>query len=126
VILYDAAYDAYMRHRDPRSFYEIPGARECAIEFRSFSKPRALPATVRYTVVPGPGTRRESLHTLWSRRRSTRFKGVKYVTPRARSGLYAEGRTQTRGGRDYMVTARIIATVCRSRVSFHGGVTPRK
>jgi LL-diaminopimelate aminotransferase len=104
VLVFDAAYDAFIA--DPgllRSIYEIPGARTCAIEMRSFSK-RAGFTGVRcaYTVVPGALAgaagqgRRVALRELWARRQATKFNGVPYVVQRAAAAVYgAEGRKQT-------------------------------
>jgi LL-diaminopimelate aminotransferase len=104
VLVFDAAYDAYVSDPAlPRSIYEIEGARECAIEMRSFSK-RAGFTGVRcaYTVVPKAlaGTtaagERVPLRDLWARRQSTKFNGVPYVVQRAAAAVYTpEGRKQT-------------------------------
>ncbi len=98
VILFDAAYEAYIRDPEvPHSIYEIPGARKCAIEFRSFSKNGGFTGIrCAFTVVPkdlecttATGERRP-LHPLWNRRFSTKFNGVSYVTQRAAEALYSE------------------------------------
>jgi LL-diaminopimelate aminotransferase len=104
VLIYDAAYDAYISDPAlPRSIYEIPGARECAIEMRSYSK-RAGFTGVRcaYTVIPKEVTgstasgERVPLHGLWSRRHATKFNGVPYPIQRAAAAVYTpEGRKQT-------------------------------
>jgi len=104
VLIFDAAYDAFISDPAlPRSIYEIPGARECAIEMRSFSK-RAGFTGVRcaYTVIPKEVTgttasgERVPLHGLWSRRHATKFNGVPYVIQRAAAAVYTpEGRKQT-------------------------------
>jgi LL-diaminopimelate aminotransferase len=104
VLIFDAAYDAFLQDPAlPRSIYEIPGARECAIEMRSFSK-RAGFTGLRcaYTVVPKSvqgSTRageRVPLHALWARRQSTKFNGVPYVVQRAAAAVFSEeGRKQT-------------------------------
>jgi LL-diaminopimelate aminotransferase len=104
VLVFDAAYDAYVSDPAlPRSIYEIEGARECAIEMRSFSK-RAGFTGVRcaYTVVPKPLTgttaagERVPLRDLWARRQTTKFNGVPYVVQRAAAAVYTpEGRKQT-------------------------------
>ena len=104
VIVFDAAYDAYIQDPAlPRSIYELPGARECAIEMRSYSK-RAGFTGVRcaYTVVPKElaGTaasgERVPLHGLWARRQSTKYNAVPYVVQRAAAAVHgAEGRKQT-------------------------------
>jgi len=99
IILYDAAYEAYIRNPDvPRSIYEIPGARKCAIEFRSFSKNGGFTGVrCAFTILPkelecraDDGSRRP-LHPLWNRRFSTKFNGVSYVTQRAAEALYSPG-----------------------------------
>jgi LL-diaminopimelate aminotransferase len=104
VILFDAAYDAFITDPAlPHSIYEIDGARECAIEMRSFSK-RAGFTGVRcaYTVVPAEVTGataagdRVPLRELWGRRQSTKFNGVPYVVQRAAAAVFSpEGRKQT-------------------------------
>jgi LL-diaminopimelate aminotransferase len=104
VILFDAAYDAFITDPAlPHSIYEIDGARECAIEMRSFSK-RAGFTGVRcaYTVVPAEVTGataagdRVALRELWGRRQSTKFNGVPYVVQRAAAAVFSpEGRKQT-------------------------------
>jgi len=104
VILFDAAYDAFIRDPElPRSIYEVEGARECAIEMRSFSK-RAGFTGVRcaYTVVPAACTgttasgERVPLRDLWARRHTTRFNGVPYIIQRAAAAVFSpEGRKQT-------------------------------
>jgi LL-diaminopimelate aminotransferase len=110
VLLFDAAYDAFIRHPSlPRSIYEIEGAKECAIEMRSFSK-RAGFTGLRcaYTVVPKALTgatragERVPLHRLWARRQSTKFNEVPYVVQRAAWAVYTpEGRKQTGEQVDY-------------------------
>ncbi|MEM7410788.1 MAG: LL-diaminopimelate aminotransferase [Myxococcota bacterium] len=104
VLIFDAAYDAFIQDPSlPRSIYEIEGARECAIEMRSFSK-RAGFTGVRcaYTVVPKAlsgstaGGERVSLHGLWSRRHATKFNSVPYVIQRAAAAVFTpEGAKQT-------------------------------
>ncbi len=98
ILLFDAAYEAYIRDPDiPHSIYEIPGARKCAIEFRSFSKNGGFTGVrCAFTVVPkelecrtDSGESRP-LHPLWNRRFSTKFNGVGYVTQRAAEALYSE------------------------------------
>ena len=104
VIVYDAAYDAFIQDPAlPRSIYEIDGAKECAIEMRSFSK-RAGFTGVRcaYTVVPfgvsgsDAAGQRVPLNQLWFRRHCTKFNGVPYVVQRAAGAVFSpEGRKQT-------------------------------
>jgi LL-diaminopimelate aminotransferase len=110
VILFDAAYEAYISNPAlPHSIYEIPGARECAIEFRSFSKNGGFTGTrCAFTVVPkslNAQTRdgeSKPLHPLWSRRMSTKFNGVAYIIQRGAEALYSdEGKVQVRALVDY-------------------------
>jgi LL-diaminopimelate aminotransferase len=118
VILFDAAYEAYISDPAlPRSIYEIPGAKECALELRSFSK-RAGFTGVRcaFMVVPkavtgvDPAGKRVSLNALWSRRHSTKFNGASYVVQRAAAAAYSPaGLEQTRGQiAFYMENARLL------------------
>jgi LL-diaminopimelate aminotransferase len=118
ILLYDAAYEAYIRDPNiPRSIFEIPRARECAIEFRSFSKtggftgvrcgftvmPKALLASTR-------DGRKFSLHSLWHRRWSTKANSVSYPVQRGAEAIYSpEGREQVRALIDhYMGNAKIL------------------
>src|SRR5215210_4312398 len=103
IILYDAAYEAYINDPAiPHSIFEIPGARECAIEFRSFSKNGGFTGVrCAFTVVPKTLLARtrngdaRPLHPLWQRRMSTKFNGVSYPVQRAAEALYsAEGKQQ--------------------------------
>ncbi|HXV35621.1 MAG TPA: LL-diaminopimelate aminotransferase [Myxococcota bacterium] len=105
VLIFDAAYDAFILDDGlPHSIYEIDGARECAIELRSYSK-RAGFTGLRcaYTVVPRAleGTtsdgKRVALRELWARRQSTKFNSVPYLVQRAAAAVHSpEGRKQTR------------------------------
>ena len=104
VLLFDAAYESYIQDPAlPRSIYEIDGARECAIEFRSFSKRAGFTGTrCAYTVVPKQLTgsaadgERVSLNALWLRRQTTKFNGVSYPVQRAAAAVYSpEGKKQT-------------------------------
>jgi LL-diaminopimelate aminotransferase len=104
IILFDAAYESYISDPSlPRSIYEIEGAKECALELRSFSK-RAGFTGVRcaFMVVPktvtgtNPDGQRVSLNALWSRRHSTKFNGASYVVQRGAAAAYSpEGLAQT-------------------------------
>ncbi len=118
LILYDAAYEAFIRDEGiPRSIYEVDGAREVAVEFRSFSKTAGFTGTrCAFTVVPkecrafdGKG-RARMLHPLWNRRHSTKFNGVAYPVQRAAEAVYTpEGRQQvTAIVSDYMKNADMI------------------
>ena len=105
VILFDAAYEAYITDPVlPHSIYEIPGARECAIEFRSFSKsggftgvrcafaviPKTLQATTKTDEM-------QPLHPLWLRRATTKFNGASYISQRGAEALYSlEGKAQVK------------------------------
>jgi LL-diaminopimelate aminotransferase len=103
-IVFDAAYEAYISDPSlPHSIYEIPGARECAIEMRSFSK-RAGFTGVRCAFMVVPKTlmgrtadgKPVSLNAMWSRRHSTKFNGVSYIVQRGAAAAYgAEGKAQT-------------------------------
>ncbi|MGH7995168.1 MAG: LL-diaminopimelate aminotransferase [Opitutaceae bacterium] len=118
VLLYDAAYEAYIRDpRIPRSIYEIEGARDVAIEFRSFSKTAAFTGVrCAFAVVPKSVTaldasgRPQPLHALWNRRHTTKFNGVAYPVQRAAAAVYTDaGREQTRALADfYLGNARLI------------------
>jgi LL-diaminopimelate aminotransferase len=110
LILWDAAYVAFIRDDSlPRSIYEIEGAREVAIEFRSFSKTAGFTGTrCAYTVVPrecrafDSTGKQHSLHTLWERRQSTKFNQVSYPVQRAAEAVYTpEGGRQVRELTDY-------------------------
>ncbi|MBW1898764.1 MAG: LL-diaminopimelate aminotransferase [Deltaproteobacteria bacterium] len=110
LILYDAAYEAFIRDETiPRSIYEIEGAREVAIEFRSFSKTAGFTGTrCAYTVVPKTCTayddlgEKHLLHEMWNRRHSTKFNGVSYPVQKAAEAVYSEeGNAQTKSLIDY-------------------------
>ena len=110
LILYDAAYETFIRNDSlPHSIFEIEGAREVAIEFRSFSKTAGFTGTrCAYSVVPkscvaytAAGEPRP-LHPLWNRRHTTKFNGVSYPVQRAAEAAYSpEGRAQCRELIDY-------------------------
>ena len=110
LLLFDAAYEAFIREDDvPHSIYEIEGAREVAIEFRSFSKTAGFTGIrLGYTVVPKSltGCSRDggkvSLNGLWRRRQTTKFNGASYLTQRGAEALYSEeGQRQVRETIDY-------------------------
>jgi len=123
VILFDAAYEAYITEEQiPHSIYEIQGAKECAIEFRSFSKTAGFTGTrCAYTVVPKSlmaftkSGESVSLNKLWNRRHTTKFNGVSYPVQVAAAAVYSdEGKTQVRALIDYyMENARIIRQTLR-------------
>ena len=118
VILYDAAYASYIRDADvPVSIFEIEGARECAIEFRSYSKSAGFTGVrCAYTVVPkelqgqGPKGEPVSVNSLWFRRQSTKYNATPYIIQRGAAAVYTpEGKRQVQGLIDfYMENARIV------------------
>ena len=113
VILYDSAYEAFITDPDiPHSIYEIDGAKECAIEFRSFSKTAGFTGMrCAYTIVPHKlicdGV---EINALWNRRQCTKFNGVPYVIQRAAEAVYSpEGQKETRAAIEYYLdNAKII------------------
>jgi len=133
ILLYDAAYEAYISDPAvPHSIYEIPGARECAIEFRSFSKNGGFTGTrCAFTVVPksvmalsSTGESRP-LHPLWHRRFTTKFNGVSYVTQRGAAALYSkQGKAEVAALiSGYMGNAAILReAVAASGLKVYGGV----
>lgn len=113
VILYDAAYEAYITEEDvPHSIYEIRGAGTCAVEFRSFSKKAGFTGLrLGFTVVPKDLKRGgTALHGLWARRHGTKFNGAPYIVQRAGEAVYsAEGKRQVEEQvAYYMENARVI------------------
>ena len=113
IILYDAAYEAYIQDEDiPHSIYEIAGARECAVEFRSFSKTAGFTGLrCGYTVVPEElmGTasdgKRVQLNKLWNRRQCTKFNGTSYITQRGAEAIYTEqGQKQVKNTISYYMS----------------------
>ena len=95
LIFYDAAYEAFIQSKDvPHSIYEIPGAKECAVEFHSFSKTAGFTGVrCGYTIVPK--TLPVPLNQLWSRRQCTKFNGTSYISQRAAEAIYTpEGKQQ--------------------------------
>lgn len=110
IIIYDSAYEAYIKDADiPHSIYEIEGAKEVAIEIRSFSKTAGFTGVrCGYTVVPkalelkADDGRQVMLNALWNRRQCTKFNGTSYITQRAAEAVYsAEGKKQVREIIDY-------------------------
>lgn len=113
VIIYDAAYEAYISENDvPHSIYECEGAKGCAIEIRSFSKNAGFTGTrLGYTVVPKDlKSGNVSLNNLWARRHGTKFNGAPYIIQRAGESIYSsEGKKQTKEQVNYyMNNARVI------------------
>ena len=120
IILFDSAYEAYIRDPQiPHSIYEIEGAREVAIEFRSFSKTAGFTGTrCAYTVVPKSLVAYDAagaahpVHALWNRRHTTKFNGVSYPVQKAAAAIYSdEGKQQVRAMTDaYLANAALIRT----------------
>ncbi len=132
VILFDAAYEAYIRDPDiPHSIYEVQGAREVAIEFRSYSKMAGFTGVrCAFTVVPKEVKGRAadgsevSLHALWCRRMSTKYNAAPYIVQKAAAAVYTpEGQRQVRESVDfYMENARIIREgLAAAGLTVHGG-----
>ncbi len=124
LILFDAAYEAFIRDESlPKSIYEVEGAKEVAIEFRSFSKNAGFTGTrCAYTVVPKECAAFDSkggkqlIHPLWNRRHCTKFNGVSYPVQRAAEAVYSEeGKNQTRElVAGYLKNADLIASEIKS------------
>ncbi|MBU0675956.1 MAG: LL-diaminopimelate aminotransferase [Proteobacteria bacterium] len=134
VILFDAAYEAFITEPDiPHSIYEIPGARKCAIEFRSFSKTAGFTGVrCGLTVIPEELTaktasgERIKLNALWNRRQTTKFNGVSFPVQKAAAAVYSdEGWAQVQGVIDYyMENARIIREgLGQAGITCFGGVS---
>lgn len=133
IILFDAAYEAFITDPAiPHSIYEIPGARDCAIEFRSFSKNAGFTGTrCALTVVPKTLKAKASdgsdveLWKLWSRRQSTKFNGVSYIVQRGAEAVYsAAGQAQIKELVSfYLENARIIREqLTAAGIKVYGGV----
>jgi LL-diaminopimelate aminotransferase len=133
LLLYDAAYEAYISQSNiPRSIFEIPGARECAVELRSFSKNGGFTGVrCGFTVMPKSllarteSGKKMPLHPLWHRRWSTKANSVSYPVQRGAGALYTpEGRQQIRALIDhYMGNARILReAVAKAGMTVFGGV----
>ena len=118
VILFDAAYEAFIRDPEiPHSIYEIEGARDVAIEFRSFSKTAGFTGTrCAYIVIPKTLVAYDAqgqahpLHAMWNRRHTTKFNGVSYPVQKAAAAIYTpEGKQQTKALVDhYLGNAKLI------------------
>jgi LL-diaminopimelate aminotransferase len=120
IILFDSAYEAYIRDPQiPHSIYEIPGADEVAIEFRSFSKTAGFTGTrCAYTVVPKKLVAYDAagaahpVHALWNRRHTTKFNGVSYPVQKAAAAIFTpEGQAEVKAMTDfYLANAALIRT----------------
>ena len=133
IILFDAAYEAFITDPAiPHSIYEIEGARDCAIEFRSFSKNAGFTGTrCVLTVVPKTLTGKASdgteveLHRLWNRRQSTKFNGVSYIVQRGAEAVYSDaGQAQIKEIISfYLENARIIREqLTAAGITVYGGI----
>ena len=133
IIFFDAAYEAFISDPSiPHSIYEIPGARDCAIEFRSFSKNAGFTGTrCALSVVPKTLTAKAAdgsdveLWKLWNRRQSTKFNGVSYVVQRGAEAVYSpEGQAQTKALVGfYLENAKIIREqMSAAGLTVYGGV----
>jgi LL-diaminopimelate aminotransferase len=133
IILFDAAYEAFITEPEiPHSIYEILGAKDCAIEFRSFSKNAGFTGTrCALTVVPKNLTAKAAdgsdveLWKLWNRRQSTKFNGVSYIVQRGAEAVYSpEGQAQTQALISfYLENAKIIReNLTAAGLSVYGGV----
>lgn len=133
IIFFDAAYEAFITDPAlPHSIYEIDGARDCAIEFRSFSKNAGFTGTrCALTVVPKTLTAKAAdgsdveLWKLWNRRQSTKFNGVSYIIQRGAEAVYSEaGQAQVKALiQFYMENARIIREqLTAAGLQVYGGV----
>jgi LL-diaminopimelate aminotransferase len=133
IIFFDAAYEAFITDPSiPHSIYEIEGARDCAIEFRSFSKNAGFTGTrCALTVVPKNLTAKAAngsdveLWKLWNRRQSTKFNGVSYIVQRGAEAVYSEaGQAQTKALISfYLENAKIIREqLTAAGLAVYGGV----
>jgi LL-diaminopimelate aminotransferase len=133
IIFFDAAYEAYITDPDiPHSIYEIEGARDCAIEFRSFSKNAGFTGTrCALTVVPKTLTAKAAdgadieVWKLWNRRQSTKFNGVSYIVQRGAEAVYSEeGQAQINALVSfYLENAKIIREkLTAAGLAVYGGV----
>ncbi len=133
LLLFDSAYEAYIRDADvPHSVFEIPGARTCAVEFRSFSKTAGFTGLrCAYAVVPKELTAvnadgmNVSLQSLWLRRQCTKFNGVPYIVQRAAEAVYtSQGQREIRAQISYyQENARLIRQgLQQTGFTVYGGV----
>lgn len=123
ILLYDGAYEAFITEEGiPTSIYDIPGARKCAIEFRSFSKQGGFTGVrCGYIVIPSELMGKDAegnpvpVSRLWSRRHSTKFNGASYIVQRGAAALFTpEGINQTKALiSGYLENARLLSDACR-------------
>jgi LL-diaminopimelate aminotransferase len=132
IILFDAAYERFICEDLPHSIFEIDGARECAIEFRSFSKTAGFTGIrCAYIVIPeelkGRGSNGEevSVAQLWRRRTNTKFNGISYPVQRGAEAIYSEeGRKEVQANIDYYMTnaGLILEGLSKAGLTTFGGV----
>ncbi len=123
LLLFDGAYESFITDPAiPRSIYEIPGARRCAVEFRSFSKQGGFTGVrCGYIVIPAELTGQDAAGNeipfarLWARRHSTKFNGASYIVQRGAAALFTErGQAETRALIDhYLGNAALLSAACR-------------
>ena len=128
IIMYDSAYKAFIRDDSlPHSIYEIPGARKCAIEFRSFSKTAGftgircgytvIPDEIRLTTKTGE---RIQLNKWWERRQGCKFNGASYISQRGAEAIYTpEGLAQTQAQTDYYLHTASLIRQCLESLGLH-------
>ncbi len=126
VILFDAAYECFIKSEElPNSIYEIEGAKNCAIEFCSFSKTAGFTGTrCGYTVVPKALKKQGvELNKLWLRRQTTKFNGVPYIVQKAAEAVFSEmGQKQIKENiQYYSENAKIIADTMESKGIWYTG-----
>jgi LL-diaminopimelate aminotransferase len=133
ILLFDSAYEAYIQEEDvPHSIYEIEGAKEVAIEFRSLSKTAGFTGTrCAYTVVPRELKARDedgneiTVNDLWNRRQTTKFNGVSYITQKGAAAIFSDaGKQQIAQLVDYYMTnaAIIREGISSLGIQVYGGV----
>jgi LL-diaminopimelate aminotransferase len=133
ILLFDSAYEAYIQEEDvPHSIYEIEGAKEVAIEFRSLSKTAGFTGTrCAYTVVPRELKARDedgneiTVNDLWNRRQTTKFNGVSYITQKGAAAIFSDaGKQQIAKLVDYYMTnaAIIREGISSLGIQVYGGV----
>ncbi len=132
LILFDAAYEAFIQDESlPHSIYEIDGAKDCAIEFRSFSKNAGFTGTrCAFTVIPKNLKGKTSngnlvdLWSLWNRRQSTKFNGVSYIVQRGAEAVYSkEGQIEVKALVSFYMENAAIIRSCLTKAGFtvYGG-----
>ncbi len=126
IIIYDAAYECFIKSKDlPSSIYQIEGAKDCAVEFCSFSKTAGFTGTrCGYTVVPKTLIRQgASLNKFWLRRQTTKFNGVPYIVQRAAEAVFSvDGQKQIKENlMYYSENARIISETMDKKGIFYTG-----